>query len=94
MTAANFIILGQTISYTNGQRYARLSPRKCMFLPILRTVFVPDEETTVTWLFLSFDILCLFIQSAGGGIASTTNIQQAKIGSDIALAGIAAQTGG
>ena len=56
----------------------------------------PDPDTftpSVTWLFLSFDILCLFIQSAGGGIASTSNINQARIGSDIALVGIAAQTG-
>ena len=97
LTAANFIVLGRTISYTNGQQYARLSPRKCTCFPCvrlaLRNVGPNGPATLVTWLFLSFDILCLFIQSAGGGIASTTNVQQAKVGSDIALVGIAAQTG-
>ncbi|KAF8311486.1 RTA1-domain-containing protein, partial [Clavulina sp. PMI_390] len=74
MTAANFIILGQTIQYANAQKYSRLSPRQ------------------FTWIFVTFDVTCLFIQSAGGGIASTTNVSQAKAGSDIALAGIALQT--
>jgi len=65
----------------------------------VRTLYEARNRTTltdlaalVTWVFLSFDILCLFIQSAGGGIASTTNIRQAHVGSDIALVGIAAQT--
>ncbi|KAF8311487.1 RTA1 like protein [Clavulina sp. PMI_390] len=74
MTAANFIVLGQTIRYANAERYSRLSAKK------------------FTWIFVTFDVTCLFVQSAGGGIASTTNITQAKVGSDIALAGIALQT--
>lgn len=45
-----------------------------------------------TWFFLSFDITCLFIQSAGGGIASSKDITQARVGTDIALVGIALQT--
>lgn len=48
--------------------------------------------TSVAWIFLSFDITCLLIQSAGGAIASTKNVQQARLGSRVALVGIVLQT--
>src|SRR6266852_4028283 len=47
----------------------------------------------VTWLFLSFDIMCLVIQSAGGSIATSDNLDQVKVGKNVMLAGVAAQTG-
>lgn len=94
MTAANFIILGRTIAYSNGQIYARLTPRKCTYLEVLSIrLRMFKSVSLVTKVFLFFDILCLFIQCAGGGIASSNNAQQVKVGTDIALVGIAAQTG-
>lgn len=95
LTATNFIILGRTIGYTNDQQYARLSPRMCTYsIYSISRISVPDTSAMlVTFLFVAFDILCLMIQGAGGGISSTANIHQLTIGNNVALAGVAAQTG-
>ncbi|KAH9477828.1 hypothetical protein JR316_0010060 [Psilocybe cubensis] len=40
-------------------------------------------------IFLTFDILCLFIQGAGGGIAASgDSLSQTKLGTDVILVGI------
>lgn len=45
-------------------------------------------------IFVAIDIICLFVQSAGGVIASSSNTNTAgKIGTDVFLAGISFQLG-
>ncbi|KAI0334093.1 RTA1-like protein [Cubamyces sp. BRFM 1775] len=92
LIGALFITFGRMAARL-GDKYSRLTPRLCeslcysAFPPYVYTRAYVDSR-----IFLTCDIVALFIQAAGGGIAaSTDDVNTGRLGSNIMLAGIVFQ---